>query len=962
MASSRSRRLARTVVRSCRAWLPTLPRHWRRAVRVPIAVAAVNGQPELLTLCLRYEPGRRRADGPAVLERLDAGPPVDGDFEGAVATALRWAEGQPDFPSRGRITWAVRTADGSPATTPIKGASAGGAFAVALAFLFGLTPLARSRPRDPRAVLSAEVDAFGLLGPVAEIGQKAALVAGSDHARLLVAGADHERALAAQSGGRPEAVAVTSVAEAVGAGLLRRRLVVPVAFVVLVAATVTGAWAAGHAADRAAARTQARVESLSGQARAYHGAAPDRSAAAALQAHVLDPRSSTATAAMLSAAYGDLRLSGVIDAARQVKAVQYSPDGRLLAVSSGRTVTVYGSEGRSVRARVGTRAGVVTDLRFTADGRALVLGTDQGEVLYGRLGRGDGISLRTLRGAGPPVLALATGDGDRVAWATADGVEAVGEAGARSPLRIRQADILVTSLAFLPDARLAVGRLTRGDDPALQVYPADRAGATPRTLLTAKKAMRLLRKDITAMAVTDNGRSLVVGGSRIDLQVYDTRTLRLKKSVELSGYVYAVAASTDGHTVLVATRDWPPFRAPLDLNSAGSTVTSLDLTGDGRPSGLAYSKATESLTAILAVHPRTGAPAVASTPFSGRSRVFLYAPPVRAGSQNQVGAVVGDPESPDSVLVLNVDGRLIRYRPHDGHRTVLLKAASQTVLALAVDARSGTVALGDADGRVRLYDYPAMRPRGEPLRRADSPVFRLAFSPDGRTLAAGDSSGEVYLWNLARRTAKVAREPRPTQDAGPVGTLAWRPDGTRLLVGHRLGRAEVLDPRTARPVASRDFAAAGTDDGLGDLGAAVPYEDDYLAGFGDGRIARYGPTIRLRDQLPQRHEANVLGIAMAPDGSALLTVSADHTALLQQVPGGTELFRATSPEDAEHDDTPYGGAWTAGGFTPDGAWAVLGSTTGRLTALALDSEGLVRRLCALTDARTRADALSEACR
>ncbi|MYS95584.1 MULTISPECIES: WD40 repeat domain-containing protein [Streptomyces] len=956
MGSSRLRRLLWTLLRSGRAWLPVLPRKWRRGARITLAVGESSA---LLTLVMRYERGPRKAEGPAVLERLDPQPPTDAAFDEAVATALRWAEGQAGFPTRGRITWTVRTVDGSQVTTPIGGASAGGAFAVALAFLFGLTPLARRRPWDRRAVLSAEVDAFGLLGPVTHIDQKAALVADIDHGRLLVAGAAHERALAAQSSGRPEAVAVTSVADAVRAGLLRRSLALPVAFVALVAATATGVWAAANAADRADARTQAQVESLSAHARAYHGAAPDRSASAALQAHLLDPTSPVATAAMLSAAYGDLRLSGVIDAGHQVGAMRYSPDGRLLAVATGGKVTVYESDGQRVRARTGARAGTVTEVLFSADGRGLILGTDRGEVLYGVLGEGDDIGLRVLRDADGPVLALTAGEGGRVAWATRAGVEAVARPGSPSPVQVRPTDPLVTSLAFLPDGRLAVGRLTDGNDPALQVYPADRANASPKTLLTATKAMRLLRKNVSTMAVTDGGRSLVVGGSRIDLQVYDTRTLRLKKTVSLDGYVYALSASADGRTVLAATREWPAYRPPIDTTSASPTVTALDMSDGGRALGVAYSEATESLTAVLAVHPITGAPVVASAPLSGRSRVFLYAPPLRTDAQEQVGAVVGDPHSPGSVLVLRADGRLIRYRARDGRTTVLRKAGSQATMALAVDGRGRTLAVGDASGRITLYDYPAMRPKGRPLHHADSPVFRLAFSPDDQILAVGDSAGEVQLWNMAHRTVKVA--PEPERDAGAVGTFAWRPDGTRLLVGHRLGWAEVLDPRTARPTVTRNFAAVGTDDGLGDLAAAVPYRDGYLAGFGDGRIARYGPKIGLREQLPQRHNQTVLGTALAPDESALLTVSVDYTALLQQLPDGAELFRATSPEDPD-DDPYYGGAWSAGGFTSDGKWVVLGSTTGRLTALALDGAELVRRLCALTDARTRADEVSEACR
>jgi WD40 repeat protein len=195
-----------------------------------------------------------------------------------------------------------------------------------------------------------------------------------------------------------------------------------------------------------------------------------------------------------------------------------------------------------------------------------------------------------------------------------------------------------------------------------------------------------------------------------------------------------------------------------------------------------------------------------------------------------------------------------------------------------------------------------------------------------------------------------------------VGTLVWQPSGTELLVGYRLGRAEVLNTRTARSVLQHNFGESGADDGAGDLSAALPYGGGYLAGFGDGRIGSYSADLRLRAQLPQRHSANVLTAALSPDGKALLTVSADFTALLQQVSGGTPLFRVTSPEAPDDSKGFYDGAWSAGAFTPDGDWVILGGTHGQVNALALHGPALVRRLCALTDPRTRSAQASEACR
>ncbi|MGW2683579.1 WD40 repeat domain-containing protein [Streptomyces sp. NPDC001414] len=951
--------------RACRAWLPVTPRRLRRTVSVPVAVGDRSGSDaDVLTLVVRFEPHSGPEDG-VVVEVLPGGPATDEEFRQAIGTATTWAEGRRGYPRQGRILWTLQSNDATSQLSGVKGGSVGGAFALALAYLFGLTPVAARRPRDPRAVLSAEINPYGLLGPVTLLDQKATAVGRTSGGRLLVAPAAHDRAIAAQHGGRPEVTPVTSMSEAVRAAALRRSLAVPVAFLLVAAAAGTGVWSYRHEQEQHAASVQAQVEKLAGQVTSNLGSAPDISAATALKVRSLDARSDVATAAQLSAAYDDLRLSTVISSPAAVTALDYSPDGELLAVAAGGTATVYAAGSHRARTVVGVGSGTVTEVRFTTDGAGLVVGTDRGEVLLRRLTAAAAtLRSRTLqKPSGSPVLALAAGAGGRVAWATATGVDGLASYGAPSSVHLRGPDPAVTSLLFLPSGRLAVGRLTGGEEPALQVYPALRAGGSPTdppvTLLAATTALSGTRSRVSALAASNGGRVLLAAVNG-DIQEWDTSTLKPRKeTVHFSNYVYGLSATPDGRTVLAATRSFPPA-VPFDTVSAGAEVSAVDTSGTHPAPGLAYREEAGSLSAVVALRPGTGAPAVAVAPLSGSARILQYAPLTRASAHGEVTAVVGDPSAPDSVLVLYLDGRLIRYRPRDHRTTTLLAKGKESGLSTAIAPSGDVLALGDSKGDIRLYELGnRLRQRGQPLFHRASPVFRLAFAPDGNTLAAGTSAGEVQLWNMKTRTAKIV--PKPA-GAGPVGTLAWQPSGTALLVGYRLGYAQVLDPRTSRVIARRDFGTSGADDGSGDLSAALPYEGGYLAGFGDGRIATYTARLLLRSQLPQRHRGNVLGAALSPDGEELLTVGADFTALLQHVPDSRTLLRVSAPEVPDDSKGFYDGAWSTGDITPDGNWVVLGGTRGRLDSLALRFPSLVQRLCALTDPRTRSAATREACR
>jgi WD40 repeat protein len=264
-----------------------------------------------------------------------------------------------------------------------------------------------------------------------------------------------------------------------------------------------------------------------------------------------------------------------------------------------------------------------------------------------------------------------------------------------------------------------------------------------------------------------------------------------------------------------------------------------------------------------------------------------------------------------------------------------ITALSRTGRLFAV-AEEGTIRVRDvATGKESVKIQLPAAPDGVEL------PWLARFAPDEKVLAAGDWSGTVRLWDAA--TGKALRtltlnKKAGTADNGLLSALEFSPDGRTLLTvrtpssfvplplpapggGGALGGPKshlcLWDRATGAvrrrwQAPGRVTAAAFTPDGRGVLtatadrvtlwdvatgqerlhteGAAV------LACSPDGRVlaagggAKGASAIRLLDLRTGKefgrltgHEAGVRALAFTPDGTALVSGSADSTGLVWEV-------------------------------------------------------------------------------
>jgi WD40 repeat protein len=583
---------------------------------------------------------------------------------------------------------------------------------------------------------------------------------------------------------------------------------------------------------------------------------------------------------------------------RAVRAVAWSPDGKVLASSSddGSIRLWDAGTGKELLALASGSEDVDT-VAWSPDGKTLASGgTDATVKLWDA---GSGKLLRKVSGQAGTVHSVAWSPDGRTLASGGDGLSVMLWDAATGKLihSLSGHTSFVDSLAWSPDGKtLASGSA----DETIKLWDTNRGN-----LLSTLEGPGSI---VDSVAWSPDGKTLASGNWDETVRLWDAPSGKLLRTLS-------------GHTGTVDSVVWSPDSKTLASGSSDNTVKVWDANSGSLLRTL--SGQTGAVTSV-AWNPDGKTLASGSTDVSikiweSESGKLLHT--LRGESEYLAASVTWSPDG-KTLASGNWDKTIKIWDSESGRLIQVLMGQADDVDSVAWSPEGKALASGGADGRINLWNTASWTLQ-QSLTGHTGDISSIAWSPDGKRLASGGSDKTVRVWD--------ASDGRPlrtlTGHTAYVSSVAWSPNGKTLASGSVDATVILWGTTTRRPLRVLNGCS-----GFVTTIAWNPDNKTLAAGCSDKTITLWNTGSGAVIQTVRGLSDSVESIAWSPDGKTLAGGSSDSTIILMK----------TSSGQASAMRTIYGhtGRVTSVAWSPDGGEFASSSEDTTLRVWTSSGEGL----------------------